>query len=596
VVRLPVRFWISKGAIMPGFPLAFRRLAQEHDAIVMNLPNTPVEAWTGPLLARLMGKPLVAKHMCDVQLPPGAWNAVVNRAVFWSSLFACALSDRVISMTRDYAKHSPVLRRVLGKVTAVLPPIEMAPVPALAGRAWIASRGISGAPLIGFSARIATEKGVEVILKALPHLRHEFPEVCVLFAGDHAAVIGESNYRKRLHSLLEANNGNVAFLGVLSQDELPFYYSACDVTVLPSLNRTESFGLVQAESMMCGTPVVASDLPGVRQCVRYTGMGRIVRAGDEHELAEAVQEVIRFRDQYVRPRDEIERVFTPERTRRRYETILSKVTKGRQTAWTHLREKPWFLALQRSVEQEQVTQAGPFVRPILDVGCGDGHFGPVSLGCSIDAGLDADPTVVRRATGQRLGNEPAYVRVVTSPAAQMPFPDDHFATLLSNSTLEHIVELDAALREMFRVLKPGGRLIATVPTDQWEKSLAVPSWLCRLGLRSLSERYRNWFRGKQRHHHLLSADDWVARVEAAGFRVTCRRRYLSATATAWVEVLHYAGWHNLLAKAILGRWVWVRWRPLFVVSEWMVTRFMGEGERSTDSCLYLEATKPGGAE
>ena len=46
--------------------------------------------------------------------------------------------------------------------------------------------------------------------------------------------------------------------------------------MLPSLNSTESWGIVQVESMSCGTPVVATDLPGVRMPVKMTGMGRIV--------------------------------------------------------------------------------------------------------------------------------------------------------------------------------------------------------------------------------------------------------------------------------------------------------------------------------
>ncbi len=74
VVRLPVAFWISKGAIMPGFPAALARELARHDVLLMNLPNTPVEALAGPLLARAMGKPLVAKHMCDVELPPGPFH------------------------------------------------------------------------------------------------------------------------------------------------------------------------------------------------------------------------------------------------------------------------------------------------------------------------------------------------------------------------------------------------------------------------------------------------------------------------------------------------------------------------------------------
>ena len=61
---------------------------------------------------------------------------------------------------------------------------------------------------------------------------------------------------------------------------MPPFYAACDVLVVPSLNSTESFGLVQVEAMLCGTPSIASNLPGVRQPPLMTGMGEVAAIGD----------------------------------------------------------------------------------------------------------------------------------------------------------------------------------------------------------------------------------------------------------------------------------------------------------------------------
>jgi hypothetical protein len=68
---------------------------------------------------------------------------------------------------------------------------------------------------------------------------------------------------------------------------MPAFFAACDVVVVPSLNSTETFGLVQVEAMLCGTPSIASDLPGVRRPPRMTGMGEVVPIGDSSALAEA---------------------------------------------------------------------------------------------------------------------------------------------------------------------------------------------------------------------------------------------------------------------------------------------------------------------
>jgi glycosyltransferase involved in cell wall biosynthesis len=94
------------------------------------------------------------------------------------------------------------------------------------------------------------------------------------------------------------------------------------VQVVPSLNSTESFGLVQVEAMLHGVPVVASDLPGVRVPVRRTGMGEIAPIGDAAGLAAAILRVLHARDRYIRPRAEIAALFDLEATLTAYERLF----------------------------------------------------------------------------------------------------------------------------------------------------------------------------------------------------------------------------------------------------------------------------------
>jgi glycosyltransferase involved in cell wall biosynthesis len=115
------------------------------------------------------------------------------------------------------------------------------------------------------------------------------------------------------------------FLGTLNALEMATFFSTCDVTVLPSINSTESFGLVQVEGMLCGAPSIASDLPGVRQPVRMTGMGEVVPIRDSAALADAVIRVLNDRSKYLRPRSEIDALFSTDRTAELYEQLFEKL-------------------------------------------------------------------------------------------------------------------------------------------------------------------------------------------------------------------------------------------------------------------------------
>ena len=112
------------------------------------------------------------------------------------------------------------------------------------------------------------------------------------------------------------------FLGTLDPvREMPAFLGALDCLLVPSVNSTESFGLVQVEAMLCGTPVVASDLPGVRsRC--GTGMGEIVPPGDHRALAAAINRVLKRPDAYARPHGEIAAQFDPEQTVAAYEELF----------------------------------------------------------------------------------------------------------------------------------------------------------------------------------------------------------------------------------------------------------------------------------
>jgi glycosyltransferase involved in cell wall biosynthesis len=228
----------------------------------------------------------------------------------------------VVTYTRDYAEHSPFVSRYLPKVETVYPPV-IVDTPDPGGAAALRARlAPAGEHVIGFAGRVATEKGIEHLLAALPAVEAAAGPVRVAFAGPYNDVLGE-RYFDQLTPLIERHRDQLTFLGSLRGRELADFYAALDCLTLPSVNSTESFGLVQVEAMLCGTPVVPSALPGVRQPVRVTGMGEVAPIADPAGLAAALARVLTDRPRYVRPRAEIAATFDLAATAAFYERLYS---------------------------------------------------------------------------------------------------------------------------------------------------------------------------------------------------------------------------------------------------------------------------------
>jgi glycosyltransferase involved in cell wall biosynthesis len=323
IVRAPVLARVNKGVVAPAYTAAAWRLMRAHDVLHLHLPllEAGVLAW---LARRLAHRPVILTYHCDLRLPLGAASRPLEFGITLLHQWAGHLANRVVTYTRDYAEHSPFVSRYLPKVETVYPPVTMEPAPAAAVAARRAAIAPAGERIVGFAGRVATEKGIDHLLAALPRIAAAVGPVRVAFAGPYDRVLGE-RYYERLAPLIAQQEQRLAFLGPLHGEDLAAFYGACDCLVLPSVNSTESFGLVQVEAMLCGTPVVASALPGVREPVRVTGMGEVAPVADAAGLAEAVIRVLQHRADYVRPRAEIAARFDLATTTGFYERLYAAV-------------------------------------------------------------------------------------------------------------------------------------------------------------------------------------------------------------------------------------------------------------------------------
>jgi len=161
--------------------------------------------------------------------------------------------------------------------------------------------------------------------------------------------------------------------------------------------------------------------------------------------------------------------------------------------------------------------------PIVDLGCGDGKFALFTFGSrKIGVGLDRNKKEVAKAkeTG-------AYRKTVVSDAAGMPFKDGSFGSVVSNSVLEHVANLDQVLGEVARILPKAGIFVLTVPTPLvsdyqfWAKF--IPG-------------YAEFKRRLWRHVNYFGKGQWQERLERAGFKVVSVRRTNSRSAISFADV------------------------------------------------------------
>jgi len=225
----------------------------------------------GGVSARLAGRPyIVTLHGMDVVLLEGSR---VARAVARRVLTAAAA---VTAVSSDLAE------RVARALRLDPQHILVQPMPIEVGRFTRVSRGGDGVVTVG---RLTVRKRVDLLLEALAHL-HESGRTLPL------TIVGDGPERPRLErrAVELGVAGQVRFLGATAPDRVPEAIGDADVFAFPALG--EGFGLVAAEALLLGVPVVAAiDGGGVRDIVPSSGAGRLV-APESRQIARAITELL----------------------------------------------------------------------------------------------------------------------------------------------------------------------------------------------------------------------------------------------------------------------------------------------------------------
>ncbi|OFW37896.1 MAG: hypothetical protein A3J29_16875, partial [Acidobacteria bacterium RIFCSPLOWO2_12_FULL_67_14b] len=246
---------------------------------------------------------------------------------------------------------------------------------------------------------------------------------------------------------------------------------------------------------------------------------------------------------------------------------------------------PLALAIERTQEC-RILASHPFETPILDLGCGDGIFAKVLFDRTIDTGIDSDPAEIRMS--QRQG---AHRELIACHAHAVPKPAGTYRTILSNSVLEHIPDLLPVLSEVRRLLAPGGRFYATLPTQGFERASVGARCLAGLGFDTAAARYRAAYNRFWKHHNVHDEVGWRRLFEAAGFRVleaiTYGPRFLCTVCDALVPLAV----PSFVCRRLTGRWVLLPHLRRFYVAPLarLASALIARGEREAGEGLIFLA-------
>jgi len=293
-----VRTKLLRSRDLLGVPVALsllRGIGKDFDVLHVTMPS-PLNPIFALVWCRLLGKKLLL-NILSFPTTGGLLSAIYNRLVLPLIL---RLVHLVVIPTRRFALRSAIraffanyARKVevvpIGVDHSVFRPnLEL-------GEQTRRVYGISENAIlfVGALDRARWFKGLEHLMAA----------VSLLVRGGvdtQLVVIGDGDRRRHYEELAESMGlgDRVRFLGNVPNAELHKFYNACLCLVLPSVSHTESFGIVLAEAMSCGKPVVSSDVGGLTEVVE--GSGVLIRPGDVGALSKELFRLLTDEEHYGR--------------------------------------------------------------------------------------------------------------------------------------------------------------------------------------------------------------------------------------------------------------------------------------------------------
>lgn len=318
VVRIPQLVNLFTTPVAPAFRRHLKRHLLDSGADVAHIHwPPPFTERFATQAARKAKVPTVLTYHCDLELPSLFGRLAVSLYLRWMAPLALRNARKVVATTTSYAATSRMVWNV--EVETIPNAVDIQRFrPDQDGSALREKHGLADEPVILFTGRLVPHKGHDTIIDALALIPPPAKLLIIGTGPTHSAL--EDRVRRR------GLEDRVIFTGRVTEEELPLYYAASDLSVLPSVARLEAFGIVGLEAMASGNPVVLSDIPGVREVIEDGKQGYICSPLNPEEWAAAIEKLIEYpvRAQRMgeRGRQRVEERFSWERVAEQVEEVL----------------------------------------------------------------------------------------------------------------------------------------------------------------------------------------------------------------------------------------------------------------------------------
>jgi len=284
IIRSP-GFKSGKGIIMPFYIFDAFLAVIKNDIINIHLPS--IESFWLAFFSKIFNKKIIITYHCHFE----SKNKFLEKIIELTHNSVLKKADKIVVNSIDYIEGNKLLINFRDKLIEIYPPIINKEI-TTTEKEEIESKlkNTNKVKIIGFLGRISEEKNIETLIKTIPFLEKKIDDFKIVLAGADN-VIGEEKYIKKINGLVKKYSKRIIKIGKI--DNPKSFYKKCDCLVLPSVGKLESFGMVQAEAMICGIATICCDLPGIRVPIQVSGFGKLFKPSNAFDLSQKIIEVLK---------------------------------------------------------------------------------------------------------------------------------------------------------------------------------------------------------------------------------------------------------------------------------------------------------------